>query len=778
MSSRRESDFARLEQLLEQERRRADNEQRHRKEADERAELERHRADEQQQRADEQRQRVDEQLQNLQEAESRARIEREKTRQTTFEEYLRGCHTLLSKPLCIQTDKSLSTRGSITYPKTKPCPTLLKPWEDFPIRQQQLFARLREYIAQNTEHFSSIHYLTELGKDLCDRPLASEKDLEAYQRFAVERPTTNIISHLQTIRTAREALSLGDGIIFENHANTLADTNEEVHQSLQNLRLSQRSQAPSSKAKDSDQLCVYKARDGRRSVCMVVEYKPAHKLSVYNLRAGLLRSDSGSLNLPEGVINRPTIPTDPEEKFVYHSEWLVGAALTQTYGYMVESGLEYSYLTTGEAFVFLHIKEAEPHTLYYHLAEPNIEAEAQDQADVLLFRTAVSQTSTFCLFALDSEPRSQMWRNQTLSTACKAMIDYETILRQIPAEEKALTPPSSVFRARVHPVRRSPILLRPRRSRQSRSSCRSTDVTVYKDSQSPAGSSDETSDIETPSKPRMRTAESGNRHAHAINTSQASGSDLRQRQYCTQACLLGLVRRSPLDDACPNVSAHRAHGAGSHHALDQKALAQLVRRQLARDPDDGCEPLWKQGARGALFRLTLDLYGYTLVGKGTVRAFKVHLKHEGSVYRHLEEVQGEVIPVYLGNISLTYPYFLDVGVKIVHMLLMSWAGEQARRDLMTSIGRDIDLETTRAVIKLRCHGVEHHDVRPPNVLWNSNGGKIMLVDFERSEILKHAPALSETSLNAKRRRLHSNNGGLCLPSHSIFVGDQVSCLEA
>ena len=55
------------------------------------------------------------------------------------------------------------------------------------------------------------------------------------------------------------------------------------------------------------------------------------------------------MNLPEDVINRPTIPTDPEEKFVYHSEWLVAASLTQTYGYMVENGLEYSYLTTGEA---------------------------------------------------------------------------------------------------------------------------------------------------------------------------------------------------------------------------------------------------------------------------------------------------------------------------------------------------------------------------------------------------------------------------------------------
>jgi hypothetical protein len=43
-------------------------------------------------------------------------------------------------------------------------------------------------------------------------------------------------------------------------------------------------------------------------------------------------------------------------------------------------------------------------------------------------------------------------------------------------------------------------------------------------------------------------------------------------------------------------------------------------------------------------------------------AFEAKSKHEGFVYRHLDRVQGELIPVYLGNISLVRPYFLDVGV--------------------------------------------------------------------------------------------------------------------
>jgi hypothetical protein len=89
------------------------------------------------------------------------------------------------------------------------------------------------------------------------------------------------------------------------------------------------------------------------------------------------------------------------------------------------------------------------------------------------------------------------------------------------------------------------------------------------------------------------------------------------------------------------------------------------------------------------------------------------------------------------------------------MLLMSWGGEQVEDG---STGCEVEAETTRK--KLLHYGVEHHDVRPPNVLRSSEGGKVMLVDFERSEILKQAPALQEISPN-KRKRLHSKEGASC-----------------
>ena len=103
------------------------------------------------------------------------------------------------------------------------------------------------------------------------------------------------------------------------------------------------------------------------------------------------------------------------------------------------------------------------------------------------------------------------------------------------------------------------------------------------------------------------------------------------------------------------------------------------------------------------------------------------------------------------------------------MLLMSWAGKEAQqKDVLSGMGPDWAVETYHAVTKLRCHGVEHRDVRWPNVLWNPERRKVMLIDFERSEILKRGPGLQEISPNLKRKRLQSEEGTLCVgPSHTF-----------
>ena len=64
------------------------------------------------------------------------------------------------------------------------------------------------------------------------------------------------------------------------------------------------------------------------------------------------------MNVYDEVVNRATVPAkgiDDAADFQYWAERLTAAAVTQTFHYMIKSGLEYGYVTTGEAFVFLNI---------------------------------------------------------------------------------------------------------------------------------------------------------------------------------------------------------------------------------------------------------------------------------------------------------------------------------------------------------------------------------------------------------------------------------------
>lgn len=65
------------------------------------------------------------------------------------------------------------------------------------------------------------------------------------------------------------------------------------------------------------------------------------------------------------VVRNNKIPKDEELKFEQYARDLVASAITQTFHYMVKSGLAYGLLTTGEAIVFLKMDWDDPTTVYY-----------------------------------------------------------------------------------------------------------------------------------------------------------------------------------------------------------------------------------------------------------------------------------------------------------------------------------------------------------------------------------------------------------------------------
>jgi hypothetical protein len=170
--------------------------------------------------------------QQLHDAQARAEAAEERSGHTALPTFLELCHILFSEPLRVQTNRSLTTKGSITSPRGKKHPTYMRPWHDFPQIQQQYFDRAYSLLCPDESTprkvFSSRVALEDLGQTLCRRPLASEKDLESYERFAVEEKVKDVMEQLMKMPEARSLLNHCNEIEFENHLNTLSDNAEEV----------------------------------------------------------------------------------------------------------------------------------------------------------------------------------------------------------------------------------------------------------------------------------------------------------------------------------------------------------------------------------------------------------------------------------------------------------------------------------------------------------------------------------------------------------------------
>ncbi|KAH6950421.1 hypothetical protein BKA56DRAFT_425190, partial [Ilyonectria sp. MPI-CAGE-AT-0026] len=219
---------------------------------------------------------------------------------------------LVFSKIAVETDKKLTSKGPITNPRNKWCPTHLRPWSDFLEQQRAIFGALYDTFPAQSRAFESRSFLAGLGNRISQRSIANEKTFEHFLHNSLEDPVRAIIEQLN----------------------------------LNQLR--------------PDQICVYRSNGAlamTRTMVYVSEYKPPHKLTAPHLRLCLR-----AMNIPKDVLNRKTIPTsmDPDALFQYLADRLTASAVTQTYHYMIEEGLEYGLLTTGEAIVFLRVDWEEP----------------------------------------------------------------------------------------------------------------------------------------------------------------------------------------------------------------------------------------------------------------------------------------------------------------------------------------------------------------------------------------------------------------------------------
>ncbi|KAJ2896006.1 hypothetical protein MKZ38_005978 [Zalerion maritima] len=713
------------------------------------------RADEAESKRQEERQRAEREKQRADEAE-------EQTRPTTLDEYIAACHDSVFSKFAVETDRKLTSKGPITNPRNKWCPTNLRPWSDFLKQQRVIFGALYDTFPAQSRVFESRNFLAGLGNRVSQRSIANEKTLENFLHHSVEDPVRVIIEQLKQVEEVSSAFDIGNGIIFENHPHAISDVAEEV---IDLETPSTPLQTPDCTRDLSqlrpDQICVYRSSDAlvtMRTMIYVSEYKPPHKLTAPHLRLGLR-----AMNIPKDVVNRKTIPTsmDPDALFQYHADRLAASAVAQTYHYMIEGGLEYGLLTTGEAIVFLRVDWENPETLYYHLAEPGHEVSAHPNNFYVC--TAVGQCLAFSLMALgppgERRIHGQEERRQVTLDLSKWAEDFETTHRSIPESERQASDSSPAYKPTTYEgADRSPYPLRGKRRQPSKAD----QVEKEPLKRDPSESSDDESapnlpDTPSPAERRSHSEGQGTRRSQRILAQRPRGGGEQDQKYCTQNCLLGLVRGGFLDLECPNVALHRRQDGCDdrdrnsrrartqaractrlRHPVNHAKWLQLLRKQLERSLDDGITPLGEGGARGVLFQVTLLAYGYTFISKGTVRAFIPDLEHEATVYEHLQPIQGVNVPVFLGAIdlrSMKKIYYYDHRVYVVHMMFVSWGGHPIDPvETMDGEGRPLKDKAVTSLLAMHHEGVVHNDVRVANMLFNPETNGVMIIDFERASL--------------------------------------------
>ncbi|KAG6264086.1 hypothetical protein E4U48_006409 [Claviceps purpurea] len=377
----------------------------------------------------------------------------------------------------------------------------------------------------------------------------------------------------------------------------------------------------------------------------------------------------------------------------------------QSYDYLMESSTGLGILTTGQAFVFLRVDRDNPGTLFYHIAAP-----ADDVAQALASDAA------------RGIPQATSKRNSLFLSAVGQYLAFTLMAirhPRLPGQEARLE--------------------------------------IFKHSSGKG--------------PECENRNShGQKERNDQNTKSNRLSEIKKHRaqdwpYCSQKCLLGLVRGDDLDPTCPNVTLHfqgKAGDAGYHHKrhlISHAEWLSLLWDQFEQSLDVGITYEGVFGSRGMLFKVTLLGYGYTFVSKGAISADAKYLQHEAEVYKHLEPVQGIHVPVFLGAIDLRMMrknFWVDFGIHVVHMMFLSWGGHHIEHAEMVrfEITRSkLTEQAEQAMNSVHDRGVIHQDVRWENVLFNPETKGIMIIDFELSVAGQDVGELEKPEKTVQQLRL-------------------------
>lgn len=330
-------------------------------------------------------------------------------RPTTLHECLAACqeHVLSKIQLC--TEAYRTTEVPSKSPATKHCPDILIPWDDF-IEKQTRIIRLIDRIFSGERLFENVASLKTIGNRVHMCRVQDERSLAIVENNAIIDPVRVILSKANPVRFKEYSLDIPQ-VQFQTAAANPNDESDHIE--------------PDSRLLWTREICVADQED----VAFVIEYKAPHKLHTSHLTRGLRQ-----MSILDEVASRDAIPTAGSDSYVHHAELLAAAAITQTYHYMLEAGLEYGYLTNGDSIVFLNIDWSDPTVLRYHLAQPSREALVHQET---AYSNAVCQVLAFTVMALQSRQHGIDERMAAVNSCKSWEVDFENVVQRIIGEDEA-----------------------------------------------------------------------------------------------------------------------------------------------------------------------------------------------------------------------------------------------------------------------------------------------------------------------------------------------------
>ncbi|KAF5985949.1 hypothetical protein FBULB1_2681 [Fusarium bulbicola] len=712
------------------------------------------------------------------EAKAREEAERRKNQRTTLEEYLYNCHFHLYKKLALA-DESKSSTG-FTKVEGKYYPKWLRPWTSFMNTQRQDHFEAIRRICGERRLFHQESTTRDLGSTIHRKRAGNENAVDHFEKLAVEDPVWEILCPVWDDEELRKEYRCM-GLRFSNNIRDFtqpSDNDLDGEEGLSEERPGRRRRTGPNKRVASEQRVkppvtkpdgagVRTRLGGDESLAFVFDYKAVHKVALEHLKPAVVK-ETLFMEVMERINSNKSL-SDAKFRGQDRAQELVAMALTQVFDYMVRYGVAYGYIAAGESLLFLHINRNDPQTLYCHPCMPGEDVgEASDWgwANDKVSYTAAAQLASFCLMSLRSEALKGASLDVTLRKAEAALKKwrepYDDVARLLGAEDTNSPSASSSQATEGSEFMSSAAPASRKVSLRSRPSCRSTAILrrgeADEEDDEPDGDACRSSARTGVSKRKEGPSSGSSEGVEEEDDGMSESAPVKQ--YCTQACLLGLKRGLDLDSECPNVLSHRSAEGGTRHPIDAHDFARLVGERLRKNPYRDCKALdgWrKMGATGVLFKLELAPYGYTFVGKGTLSDYLHHLEHESQIYARLDSIQGQLVPVHLGLAQLDRGYVLPGGARVFHMMLMSWCGETAADTVVANAGpgvTDLEAEVRRSSQAVWAEGVDHGDEREANRLWNKERRCVMLIDFDRATLrpnLEHNQLVKVSGRKRKRQ---------------------------